>query len=79
MTAKSKSVLFLQDFFTTGIGTPELDVKQSYTVNDVTKHDGITSLRFHRLRDTNDPQDIQFNVSHLSFFSYNTKSLILMT
>ena len=39
-------------------------------------YDGMTSLRFHRLRDTNDPQDIQFNVSRLSFASYNTKNLI---
>jgi len=54
---------YFNDFFTTGLGTPELDVKQSYTVDGVTKHDGITSLRFHRLRDTNDPQDIQFNVT----------------
>ena len=46
---------------------PGLDEKQSYTVDGVSKHDGITSLRFHRLRDTNDPQDIQFNVSRLIF------------
>jgi len=54
---------YFNDFFTTGLGTPKLDVKQSYTVDSVTKIDGITSLRFHRPRDTQDPQDIQFNVT----------------
>ena len=48
-------------------------------MDGVTKHDGITSLRFHRLRDANDPQDIQFNVSRLSFLSYNMKILIFVT
>ena len=42
-------------------------------MDGVAKHDGITSLRFHRLMDTNDPQDIQFNVSRLNLFSYDLK------
>ncbi|KAJ7391919.1 DBH-like monooxygenase protein 1 [Desmophyllum pertusum] len=53
---------YFNDFFTTGFSTPVLDLKQSYTVDRATEHDGITSLHFHRPMNTNDSQDIQFNV-----------------
>ncbi|KAL9968433.1 hypothetical protein ACROYT_G026810 [Oculina patagonica] len=54
---------YFNDFFTVGLMTPVLDLKQSYTVDRATVHDGITTLRFHRPRDTKDLQDIQFNVT----------------
>lgn len=53
-----------------GLTTPVLDLKQSYIVDRALEHDGITSLRFHRPRDTNDLQDVQFNVSYSYSFSF---------
>ena len=45
-----------------GLGRPTLDGTQSYTLESSAEENGITSLRFRRARDTNDAQDIQFNV-----------------
>jgi len=46
-----------------GIGSrPILDANQSYTLDSAALQNGITSLLFRRARDTNDTQDIQFNV-----------------
>ena len=53
----------LQDFFTVGLTTPVLDLKQSYMLDMASKQDGITTLHFHRPRITSDSEDIQFNVS----------------
>ena len=50
-----------------GIGRPNMDGNQSYTLDSAAEQNGITSLRFRRARDTNDMQDMQFNVG--SFFS----------
>ena len=44
---------------------PNLDANQSYTLDSAAEQNGITSLRFRRARDTNDTQDIQFNVGSL--------------
>ncbi|KAL9956656.1 hypothetical protein ACROYT_G038170 [Oculina patagonica] len=52
---------YLNDFDTTGTSRPPRDTKQSYTLENAAELNGITSLRFHRPRDTNDMQDIQFN------------------
>lgn len=54
---------YLNDFYTRGLGRPNLDGAQSYTLDSAAEENGITSLRFRRARDTNDMQDIQFNVT----------------
>ena len=45
-----------------GLIRPSLDANQSYTLDSAAEQNGITSLLFRRARDTNDTQDIQFNV-----------------
>jgi len=45
-----------------GTNRPSLDANQSYTLDSTAQQNGITSLLFRRARDTNDTQDIQFNV-----------------
>jgi len=54
---------YLNDFYTMGLGRPNLDASQSYTLDSAAEQNGITSLRFRRARDTNDMRDIQFNVT----------------
>lgn len=49
-----------------GLGRPNLDASQSYTLDSAAEQNGITSLRFRRARDTNDMRDIQFNVGSFS-------------
>ena len=55
-----------------GLGRPILDGQQSYTLENATEQDGITSLRFSRPRDTNDMRDIQFNVRRLVLRIYGS-------
>lgn len=52
---------YFNDFTTLGFGIPQLDMKQSYKLDNLIERNGITSLRYHRPRNTSDTQDIQFN------------------
>ncbi|XP_068739722.1 uncharacterized protein [Montipora capricornis] len=58
-TEEGKS--YLNDFITFDYGIPRLDTKQSYILDRATELNGITSLRYHRPRNTSDTQDFQFN------------------
>ena len=48
-----------------GLSRPNLDETQSYTLDSAAEENGITSLRFRRVRDTNDTQD--FNTTSITW------------
>ena len=55
-------IYFRQDYYTRGRTIPGLDENQNYQLVYASEIGGYTELMFHRPRNTNDNDDIQFEV-----------------
>ena len=65
----------LQDCLTDGHRRPAWDARQDWHVTNLTENDGITTMEFYRLRNTEDAEgDNVIDVSSIFFLKFNENS-----